>query len=99
MGNNTHSQACMEGFRVADCFLTETDLEGGKFTWEKSRGKSNWVRERLDRAFETSDWWHKFPVGKLTVLYTVTSYHDPISLNLCNVTVSRKNFRFRFKNT
>lgn len=24
---------------------------GGDFSWEKSKGTNNWVRERLDRAF------------------------------------------------
>lgn len=43
----------MDGFRLAieDCGLTEVDLVGGEFTWEKSKGSPNWVRERLDRAF------------------------------------------------
>lgn len=26
----------------------ELDLDGGEYTWEKSRGTPNWVREILD---------------------------------------------------
>lgn len=100
MGSIAHPQSLMDGFSetIESCQLTEIDLEGGQFTWEKSRGKPNWVRERLDRAFASSSWLHKFPLCTLTVIHTTASDHDPIMLELCNVTVSRKKFRFRFEN-
>lgn len=66
--------------------------------WEKSKGRLNWVREKLDRAFASSSWLHKFPLCKLTVIHTTVSDHDPILLESCNVVVSRKKFRFRFEN-
>ncbi|KAL8127117.1 hypothetical protein AgCh_014147 [Apium graveolens] len=95
-----HPQVLMDGFRAAleDCQLSEIDLEGGQFTWEKSRGSPAWVRERLDRAFASQDWWHKFPLCRLSVSHTITSDHDPISLELCHVAFSRKKFIFKFKN-
>lgn len=41
-----HPQSLMDGFRSAieDSDLSEMELCGGKFTWERSRGKKNWVR-------------------------------------------------------
>lgn len=100
-GVHPHPQACLEGFRLAveDCNLVELDLVGGEFTWEKSKGKSTWVRERLDRAFAVNEWWHKFPLCTLKVIHTTCSDHDPIQLSLFDTTVSRKQFRFRFENS
>lgn len=77
----------------------EIDLTGGKYTWEKSKGTQDWVRERLDRAFATEAWWNQFPLCKLTVSHTITSDHDPIKLELMNVNFSNKHFRFKFENT
>ncbi|KAL8097406.1 hypothetical protein AgCh_030510 [Apium graveolens] len=91
----------MEGFRKAvdDSMLTEIELNGGKYTWEKWRGKPEWVKERLDRCFATQAWWNRFPLCKLSVLHTSVSDHDPIFLDLYNVSFSKKIFRFRFENT
>lgn len=57
-GMHPHPKDLMEGFRkaVEDSELIEVDLTGGSFTWEKSRGKDDWVHERLDRAFATMSW-------------------------------------------
>ncbi|XP_074322969.1 uncharacterized protein LOC141659929 [Apium graveolens] len=62
MGNNSYPQYLLEGFRasIEDCNLIEIDLEGGQFIWEKSRGTTRWVRERLDRAFVSLTWRQKF---------------------------------------
>lgn len=46
-GPHKHPQALLDGFRraIEDCGLIELDLVGGKYTWERSRGKKEWVRE------------------------------------------------------
>lgn len=43
MGTNPHPQFLLDGFRgaVSDCALSELDLAGGSFTWEKSKGTPN----------------------------------------------------------
>lgn len=74
------------------------DLAGGKYTWEKSRGKEDWVRERLDRAFATTEWWQKFPLCNLTVHHSVYSDHDPVLLELFKTDLPKSKFRFRFEN-
>lgn len=52
-GRIPHPQRLLDGFKevISDCNLAEIDLTGGNFTWEKGRDTSNWIRERLDRAF------------------------------------------------
>lgn len=79
--------------------LIEVELTGGEYTWEKSKGTSSWVRERLDRCFANDSWWSKFSLSTLTVFHVIVSDHDPIKLDLLNTSISKKNFRFRFENT
>lgn len=100
-GNHPHPKALMEGFRnaIEESLLSELDLTGGLFTWEKGRGTGNWVQERLDRAFATRDWWTKFPLCKLAVITTPVSDHDAIFLDFMEVAVPKKVFRFKFENT
>lgn len=100
-GEHPHPTPLLSGFREAieDCNLVELDLKVGEYTWEKSRGKPNWVREKLDRAFALDEWWRKFPLCTLTVHHTSVSDHDPILMQLVDTTISRKQFRFRFENT
>lgn len=88
-GVNNHPQYLLDGFRetIDDCGLIGTALNGGNFTWEKGKCSNNWMRERLDRAFESDSWWHLY------------SGHDPINLELYNVIFTRKQFRFKFENT
>lgn len=99
-GEHPHPQSLLNGFRgtIDDCNLMELDLKGGDFTWEKCKGKPNWVRERLDRDFATEDWWRKFPLCNLVVHHATKSDHDPIVLQLMDTEVPRKQFRFRFEN-
>lgn len=100
-GVHDHPQYLMDGFReaIVESGLTEIDLNGGRFTWERGKGTSNWVRERLDRAFASDNWWHFYPLCKLSVHHAVYSDHDPIQLELYNVSLTKKEFRFKFENT
>ena len=100
-GEHPHPQSLLDRFQLAikDCNLVELDLTGGEFTWEKSKGNPNWVRERLDRAFANNDWWHKFPLCTLKINHVSWSDHDPIQLLPFDTTMSRKQFRFRFENS
>ncbi|XP_074366501.1 uncharacterized protein LOC141707310 [Apium graveolens] len=100
-GNSRHPQSLIDGFRMAidDCNLTEIDLQGGMFTWERGRGTKDWVREKLDWAFASRSWWNKYPLCKLVLYHTTYSDHDPILLDLLSTTFSKKQFRFKFENT
>ncbi|XP_074360471.1 uncharacterized protein LOC141700659 [Apium graveolens] len=99
-GTHAHPPALLDGFKqtIEDYRLIELDLMGGKYTWEKCRGKPEWVRERLDRAFATTSWWSLFPLCKLNVHHCVHSDHEPIQLEFYSTEHSRKKFRFRFEN-
>lgn len=100
-GSHGHPRSLLDGFKstIEECGLLELDLLGGEFTWEKSRGSENWVRERLDKAFADVLWWRKYPLCKLSVKHTIKSDHDPIVLETMNIDFSRKQFRFKFENT
>ncbi|XP_074346129.1 uncharacterized protein LOC141684888 [Apium graveolens] len=100
-GKHLHPQRLLNGFKSAieDCNLSELELKGGNFTWEKSKGTSDWVREKLDKAFATDSWWHMFPLCTLSVSHTIVSDHDPINIELVNTVISKKQFRFKFENT
>lgn len=52
-GGRDHPRSCLLGFgnAIRDSELMDLGFVGEKFTWEKSRGKVNWVQERLDRGF------------------------------------------------
>ncbi|XP_074347087.1 uncharacterized protein LOC141685909 [Apium graveolens] len=99
-GNVPHPNYLLNGFRetITDRHLSEIDLCGGNFTWEKSRGSTNWVGEKLDRGFASSSWWTKFPLCNLRVIQTSHSDHDPINLVLLKVDISKQKFQFRFEN-
>lgn len=84
---------------IEDCQLTELELKGGKFTWEKGRGTNDRVRECLDKAFASTQWWSKFPLCNLNFIHTSRLDHDPIQLDLMHIIRFRKEFRFRFENT
>lgn len=100
-GRVPHPQYLLNGFRkkVEDCNLSELDLVGGKFTWEKGRGTEAWVREKLDHGFATGSWHNKFPLYSLKSLYTSMPDHEPIMLETLKVEVSKKKkIKFRLEN-
>ncbi|XP_074347003.1 uncharacterized protein LOC141685822 [Apium graveolens] len=93
-GRLPHPRSLLEGFRKAidDSLLAELHLHEGKFTQEKCQGKPEWVKKRLDRCFATQTWWNLFQLCKLFVDHDSASDHDPLFLDLVNVSFSRKFF-------
>ena len=59
---------------VADSELVDLGMEGYQFTWERFRGTTDWVEERLDRALATATWIRLFP--KARVMCLEASYFD-----------------------
>lgn len=53
-----HPQHLFKGFRQAimDCSLHDVPMQGFPYTWERFKGKSNCVEERLDRIFVNDEW-------------------------------------------
>ncbi|KAL8094908.1 hypothetical protein AgCh_036425 [Apium graveolens] len=60
---------------INDYGLMDMGFNGKKYTCEKSRGKSNWTQERLDRAFINQLWRDLFPQAELRVMDVSTSDH------------------------
>ena len=53
----------IKGFREAvdDFGLIEICMVGHPFTWERARGRKNWVEEKLDRVLASEEWNQLFP--------------------------------------
>lgn len=55
-------------------------MEGYKFTWSRSKGKSNAIKEKLDKALANRDWLDMFQNFKF--LNTVASKYDHSPIHL-----------------
>ncbi|XP_075479293.1 uncharacterized protein LOC142520177 [Primulina tabacum] len=78
-----HPQWLYTGFRQAVMCsgLSDLPLVGYPFTWERGKGTTTAVEERLDRALATSSWMKKFPTAQLHNLCASVSDHSPILIN------------------
>ena len=52
------------------------------FTWLYQKEDGSQIRERLDKALATIEWFHLFPMAKLTHLSCSTSDYSPLILHL-----------------
>lgn len=100
-GGRGQPLSLLQGFSetVFDCGLQDLGFVGEKYTWEKSRGKDNWVHERLDRGLANQEWCQLFPSAEVRVLEVATSDHLPLFLQLNKQVYQQKGKRFRFENT
>lgn len=71
---------------------------GTKFTWERKRGTSRWIQERLDRGLANQQWRDMFSDAEVTVLDVSSSDHLPLSLKLNKQMYVPRSHRFRFEN-
>ena len=83
---------------INDCELSELELMGHQFTWERGRGTTAWIQERLDRAFTSVSWFEEFLLSRLTNLLASSSDHSPILLELDITHKPGYTHRFRFEN-
>ncbi|XP_019199061.1 PREDICTED: uncharacterized protein LOC109192809 [Ipomoea nil] len=83
-GTHPHPASLIEGFNDAlgDCQLNDLGMTGGNFTWEKGRGTDSWVEERLDRAVATTEWMELHAEALVSSIYTRSSDHCAISVDL-----------------
>lgn len=86
------------GEAITDCELEDIGFIGSEYTWEKSRGYSGWVQERLDRGLATRSRRQLFPSAEVHVLEVSTSDHLPLVLKLNSQIYVSKKRRFRFEN-
>lgn len=61
-GGNPYPNYLFGGFSktVLKCDLTDLDLIGYQFTWEKSIVTESWIEIRLDRIMENPKWLDEF---------------------------------------
>ncbi|XP_024041771.1 uncharacterized protein LOC112098974 [Citrus clementina] len=90
----------LNGFReaVADAGLVDLGMEGYQFTWERGRGTSKWVEERLDRVLANRAWCSLFPTAKVWSLEASCFDHLPIFLDPKPSTPIPRHNLFRFEN-
>lgn len=81
-GLHEHSEWCLKGFRetMQYCNLMDLPLTGYSFTWSRRKGHSDFVEERLDRAFATSNWLSLYPNVQLVNAMAPISDHTLIFL-------------------
>lgn len=99
-GERAHPRSLLDGFvdTIRVCGLSDLGFVREKFTWERFRGKSNWVQERLDRGFANQVWRELFPVAEVKVWDVSTSDHLPLYLQTNKRVYVPKAKRFRFEN-
>ncbi|KAL8126087.1 hypothetical protein AgCh_013389 [Apium graveolens] len=99
-GGRPYPQWLIQGFRdvIEDCSLTDLDLDGYPFTWERGAGTGDWIEVRLDRALVSTSFLNIFPNVKLINLEVSTSDHCPILLEIHKASIVIQKRVFRFEN-
>ncbi|XP_073136956.1 uncharacterized protein [Henckelia pumila] len=100
IGRLRHPTSIINDFRetLNVCGLFDLVMKGHWFTWERSRGTTHFVDERLDRALAISSWLGVFSTSEVINLDVVSSDHNVILLKPSS-TVFCRNKRFRFENS
>ncbi|XP_074376795.1 uncharacterized protein LOC141718311 [Apium graveolens] len=81
-----------------DVHLTELELTGHQFTWERGRDIDGWMEIRLDRALINENWLNNFPMAKLYNLEGAPSDHSAILLVPHVLNCSARAYRLKFEN-
>ncbi|XP_074346132.1 uncharacterized protein LOC141684893 [Apium graveolens] len=99
-GGRLYPSQLIQGFRdvIEDCNLSDMDLIGYPFTWERGSAAADRIEVRLDRALISVDFQNMFPEAKLYNLEVSTSDHCPILLDLHSTIVGFQTKSFRFEN-
>ena len=64
------------------CGLKEVRFTGPLFTWLYLKEDGSQIRERLDRLLAMVEWFHLFPMAKLTHFSSSASDHSLLVLQL-----------------
>ncbi|XP_031116501.1 uncharacterized protein LOC116020159 [Ipomoea triloba] len=98
-GGNPHPDALLRGFGEAldDCGLTQLPLRGYQFTWERGKGTTDWLEERLDKVL-ADDRWRCLQEGAIVEnILTRSSDHSALFLRLSDNAVRQGGLRRAFK--
>ncbi|XP_073271466.1 uncharacterized protein [Primulina huaijiensis] len=80
------------------CNLQDIQMKGHPFTWEKGRGKTHFVEEKLDRALASTSWAARFPEASVANTVETCSDHSPILLVTEGQVTNLGSISFRFEN-
>ncbi|XP_062099715.1 uncharacterized protein LOC133805549 [Humulus lupulus] len=99
-GGHAYPSGLINGFQdtLVDCGLSDMELIGHPYTWERGRGTPNWIEVRLDRALISQSWRSIFSAAKLVNLEISASDHSPLWLDLAYQKRDPYVKRFRFEN-
>ncbi|XP_031127503.1 uncharacterized protein LOC116029593 [Ipomoea triloba] len=97
-----HPQPCwlMDGFNFAitSSGISDLEIQGHKFTWDRGRGTPHWVQECLDRVLASQPWLDLFGEVVAESAITPVSDHLPIFMHLIPTVKVRRKSKFKFKN-
>lgn len=100
-GQHPHPKWLMDGFNEAilSCGLREVEFGGSQFTWEKSRGKVEWEREKLDRILAMDAWIDLFEGAKAIFVPITSSDHIHLVIWASAVERITRQWKFIFENS
>ncbi|XP_031131674.1 uncharacterized protein LOC116033058 [Ipomoea triloba] len=81
-GGNPHPENLLHGFgeAVEECCLAQLPMRGYQFTWERGKGTTHWMEERLDKVLASDEWSAMLDSAFVENLLTRTSDHSAIYL-------------------
>ncbi|XP_031116788.1 uncharacterized protein LOC116020453 [Ipomoea triloba] len=82
VGRVPHPEWLRRGFceAVRESGLSDFGIGGCQFTWERGRGTTQWVREKLDRVLVSGNWRDAFPRARAWSVKGTSSDHLPLHL-------------------
>lgn len=100
-GGQPYPRNLFEGFHqtLLECDLSDVELQGCQYTWERGRGGPNWIQMKLDRCLVSTLWRHLFPSAMLHNLEGSSSDHCPVLLEPHVTTPTLQNNQFKFEKT
>ncbi|XP_019170442.1 PREDICTED: uncharacterized protein LOC109166013 [Ipomoea nil] len=83
-GGNPHPDRLLRGFgeAIEYCGLSQLPMNGYQFTWEKGRGTSRWIEEKLDKVLATDAWRDIVTRARVTNILMRRSDHSTLFMGI-----------------
>ncbi|XP_031096875.1 uncharacterized protein LOC116001121 [Ipomoea triloba] len=83
-GGIPHPDNLLRGFgeAVEDCGLAQLPMRGYQFTWERGKGTTDWMEERLYKVLAGVEWTSFLPGANVTNILTRNSDHSALFLGV-----------------
>ncbi|XP_031127477.1 uncharacterized protein LOC116029567 [Ipomoea triloba] len=98
-GGIPHPHNLLRGFGevVEECGLAQLPMNGYQFTWERGKGTTEWMEERLDKVLAGADWTSSLPGASVTNILTRTSDHSALYLGVRDEVRGHRSLQRTFK--